>query len=205
MTRYRAVANLGATLVTSAALLFSTAPSYAATTNTVTIESATIAANELTLTGDFGTGAVSMLLAAQSLPIVSSSPTEIVATLNPVPAVGTYRVLLQVGNKSATAYASVSPKIIQGFVNPDGSVSPGTSSPITVVHAFAGNYRVEFPAGTFQIGSPYLAPVLAVKPLFGLAPANVVYYFINGDQSGSFIVDFGGIDTLFTFTMIQTY
>jgi len=188
-----------------ALLLISGGESQAAPVNTGTIDSVTIAANQLILTGDFGTGAVTVLLASQSLPIVSSNPIEIVATLNPVPSVGTYRVFLQVDNKTATAYASVSPKILQGFVNPDGSVSPGTSSPVTVVHAFAGNYEVEFPEGTFQIGSPYLFPVLAVKPLYGLAPANVTTYFITAKQAGAFIVDFGGVDTLFTFTMIQTY
>jgi len=193
---------LPVTLAASIAVLAPTAEAGAAA-NSVTIDSATIAANHLTLKGDFGTGTVSVLLASAFLPVVSSNPTQIVATLNPVPPVGTYRVSLQVDNKSATAFASVSPTILQGFVDNDGSVS--SSEGVTVVHAFTGNYRINFPAGTFQIGSPYLFPVLAVKPLFGLTPANVVLYVINGDQSGRFIVDFGGVDTLFTFTLIQTY
>ena len=172
--------------------------------NSISIDAMFLGGNQLRLRGDFGTASkITVLLASTPLVVVSASAPEIVATLNPVPPLGTYRVDVTVDNKTAFAYLTVSPKILQGFVNVDGSVAPGSA--FTAVHTSSGHYRIEFPAGTFQIGAPYNFPVLTVHPVFGTTPANVTVYAINGDQSGRFEVDFGGIDTLFSFTVVQTY
>lgn len=171
--------------------------------DTVTIDAVKIAANQVIVDGNLGTGSVTVSFGSSALQIVSSSSTRIVATLNPVPPIGSYRVAVTVGNKSATAYATVADKILTGTVNANGSYAAG--SPFTVVHNYAGNYTIMFPAGTFQIGSPYVFPILSVKPMFGTAAANVTGYLIAGDQSGGFALDFAGIDTLFQFTVVQTY
>jgi hypothetical protein len=198
--------SLSAKLVTAllALTLFTQlAKAVSSDVNSVTIDALTIAANQLTLRGTFGSGVINVLLGSTPLPVVSSSSTQIVAGLSPVPAIGTYRLTLTIGNKTTTAYASVSAKILEGIVNADGAVGSGNG--FSVVHAFSGNYRINFPTGTFQIGSPYVFPTLVVAPLFSLATANITFYVINGDQSGSFIVDFAGTDTVFSFNLTQTY
>jgi hypothetical protein len=172
--------------------------------NTIAIDSVTIAANQLTFQGTFGSGAVTVLLGSKSLPIVSSSPSQIVAVLNPIPHIGTYSLTLMVGNKTATISAGVSAKTLEGIVFADGSVV-GTPSGFVVTHAFTGHYRINFPAGTFQIGSPYVFPPALVTPLFAAGSPNINYYVVYGDQSGLFEVDFGGVDTAFSFNLTQTY
>jgi hypothetical protein len=197
------IGRLGAFLLLLAALQCGVREASAAG-NSISIDAVFLGGNQLRLRGDFGNGSsVTVLLASTPLVVVNASAPEIVATVNPVPPVGTYRVDVTVDNKNAFAYVTVSAKILQGFVNVDGSIAPGSA--FTAVHTASGHYRIEFPAGTFQIGAPYNFPVLTVHPVFGTTPANVTVYAINGDQSGRFEVDFGGIDTLFSFTVVQTY
>jgi hypothetical protein len=188
-----------------AALLTTNDRSVSADANTIAIDSITIASNQLTLSGAFGLGTATVVLGSSPLPVVSSSQSQVVATLNPVPHIGTYTVALTVGNKTAVGVATVAARTLGGLVGTDGSIS-GTG--FSASHAFAGNYRVTFPPGTFQIGSPYVFPPVLVTPLFAAgAPnvPNVTAYFINGDQSGSFVVDFSGVDTAFSFSLTQTY
>jgi hypothetical protein len=202
MRNQASLAKFGMVAVALATFLFAAAHTASPDANTIAVDSITIAANQLTLKGVFGLGAATVLLGANSLPVVSSSSSEVVATLNPVPHIGTYRVTLTVGNKSATVFAAVSAKILEGLVGADGSIS---GSGFAASHPFAGHYQVTFPAGTFQIGSPYVFPPVLVTPLFSAAIPNVTSYFIHGDQSGVFDVDFAGIDTAFSFNLTQTY
>lgn len=199
-------AKLGTVLLISA--MFSAARPALAASDHLSIESLKIAANQLTIDGEFETGSVTVRFGSRSLPIVAKSSTQIVATLNPVPAIGTYRVTVTDGKESATADATITPKILVGKVEADGSYVAGSG--YTVVHPFAGRYSVTFPAGTFQVGNPYVFPALLVKSIFGTSNgtplvANVFYYIIRGDQSGQFDVDFASLDAPFFFTITQTY
>src|SRR4029453_17248670 len=143
--------------------------------NTIAVDSLTIAANQMSLKGEFGLGATKVLLGSNELPVVSGSPGQVVATLNPIAPIGTYRVTLIVGNKPATVFAAISPNCLHGLVGADGSVA-GTG--FAASHPYAGTYHVTFPPGTFQIGAPYVFPPVLVTPLFAGAPAvpNVTAY-----------------------------
>jgi len=191
------------TLIAVTTLLLAGAHDLRADANTITIDSATINANQLTLQGSFGSGTATVVFASKSLPVVATSPSQVVATLNPVPHIGTYTVVLTVGNKTGVTFVSVAAKTLEGIVAADGSVGSGTGFAAT--HVFAGHYRVSFPAGTFQIGSPYVFPPALVTPLFSAATPDVNYYVIFGDQSGVFEVDFAGVDTYFSFNLTQIY
>jgi len=195
-------ATFGLAALAFATFLFAAAHKASADANTIAVDSVTIAANQLTLKGAFGSGTATVLLGSSSLPVVSSFPGEVVATLNPIPRIGTYRVTLTVGNKSATVFAAVSAKILEGLVGADGSVS---GSGFAASHPYPGHYQVTFPAGTFQIGSPYVFPPVLVTPLFSATTPNVTFYVINGDQSGVFAIDFSATDTAFSFNLTQTY
>jgi len=196
-------ARLRMTLLALATFLFAAARNVRADANNIAIDSVTIAANQLILQGPFGPGAATAVLGSKSLSILASSPSQVVAALNPVPHIGTYTVILTVGNKTATTFATVSAKTLEGIITSDGSV--GSGSGFAATHVYAGHYRVSFPAGTFQIGSPYVFPPVIVTPLFSATTPDVNYYIINGDQSGVFEVDFGGVDTYFSFNLTQTY
>jgi hypothetical protein len=190
-------------LLALATFLFAAARVVRADANTIAIDSVTIAANQLTLQGPFGPGAATVVFASKSLPVLASSESQVVAVLNPVPPIGTYTVVLTVGNKTATTVATVSAKTLEGIVASDGSVGSGRGFAAT--HVSAGHYKVSFPAGTFQVGSPYTFPPVIVTPLFSAAIPDVNYYVIYGDQSGVFEVDFAGVDTYFSFNLTQVY
>jgi hypothetical protein len=191
------------TLLAFMTFLFAASHDARADANTIAIDSVTIAANQLILQGPFGPGTATVVLASKSLSILASSPSQVVAALNPVPHIGTYTVILTVGNKTATTFVSVTAKTLEGIINFDGSVGSGTG--FSATHVYAGHYRVTFPSGTFQIGSPYVFPPVLVTPLFSAPAPDVNYYVINGDQSGVFEVDFGGVDTAFSFNLTQIY
>jgi hypothetical protein len=88
MRNQASVAKFGIVAVALATFLFAAAHTASPDANTIAVDSITIAANQLTLKGVFGSGAATVLLGSNSLPVVSSSPSEVVATLNPVPALG---------------------------------------------------------------------------------------------------------------------
>ncbi len=96
-------------------------------------------------------------------------------------------------------------KIPFDFVAEDRALPAGEYVVTRLGSGFAGHYRVSFPAGTFQIGSPYVFPPALVTPLFSAATPDVNYYVIFGDQSGVFEVDFAGVDTYFSFNLTQIY
>jgi hypothetical protein len=200
----RKLSNRAEAVLLAFTFVFAASYDVRADANTIAIDSVTIATNQLTLQGTFGSGAVTVFLGSKSLPVVSSSPSQIVAAINPIPHIGTYSLTLMVGNKTATISAGVSAKTLEGIVFGDGSVV-GTPNGFVVTHAFTGHYRINFPAGTFQIGSPYVFPPALVTPLFAAGSPNINYYVIYGDQSGVFEVDFGGVDTAFSFNLTQTY
>jgi hypothetical protein len=85
---------------------FVVAPAVLAATPTV--NSSTIAGNQLTITGTGFSGTpLKVTFNGQSTSIVSSSSTQIVATVNPVPAYGSYRLVVKAGSSSTTAYVTV--------------------------------------------------------------------------------------------------
>jgi hypothetical protein len=73
------------------------------------INSTTVAGNQLTITGTGFSGTpLTVTFNGQQLTLVSSTPTQIVATLNPVPPPGTYRLVVRAGKPAATSYVAIS-------------------------------------------------------------------------------------------------
>ncbi len=74
-----------------------------------TVNSLAVAANQLTIAGSGFSGTpVTVILGGHSLPIVSRSPTTIVAVLSPVPAPGSYRVVVKTGSVSTSGFITIS-------------------------------------------------------------------------------------------------
>jgi hypothetical protein len=72
-----------------------------------TINSIAVSGNQMTIGGVGFNGTLTVTLDGQKLTIDSSTTTQIVATMNPVPAPGSYRLLVKAGTASATAYVTV--------------------------------------------------------------------------------------------------
>ncbi len=76
--------------------------------NAAVINGTTVVGNRLTITGTGFSGTpLTVTFNAQTLAIVSSTPTHIVATLAPIPAPGSYRLIVKAGNASATSYVAI--------------------------------------------------------------------------------------------------
>jgi hypothetical protein len=74
-----------------------------------TIKAVTIAGTQLTIMGTGFTGIpLTVTFNGARIPIVSSSATTIVATLSPIPAPGTYRLVVKAGTVSTFSYATIS-------------------------------------------------------------------------------------------------
>jgi len=98
----------------------------------VTINSATVSGDQLTISGVGFTGSISVTLNGQDLTVVSSTPTQIVATVNPVPAVGSYRLTVKAGKASAFAYVAV-PAISGGVWYGGSSLGSLTTTPTSII------------------------------------------------------------------------
>jgi hypothetical protein len=105
-----------------------------ATAFATTINSTTVSGNQLTIGGVGFNGSPTVTLNGKMLTIVSSTSTQIVATINPVPPTGSYRLTVKSGKASAFAYVTVpsSPAIVAQatFVNQSQQVV-GTFTPTT--------------------------------------------------------------------------
>jgi hypothetical protein len=77
------------------------------TSSATTINSATISGTQLTITGSGFSGTLAVIFNGKTIPIVSSSSTKIVATLNPVPAPGSYQLVVKAGTASTSAYVAI--------------------------------------------------------------------------------------------------
>ena len=93
-----------------------------------TINSATISGNQLTITGNgFGGVPLAVSFNGKSVPIVRSSSTQIVATLNPVPSSGSYRLVVKAGTSSTFAYVTTPAIFVQVTLNGQtGPIAPTT-------------------------------------------------------------------------------
>ena len=83
----------------------------------VVINSTKVAGNQLTITGT-GFSAIPLTVTFNTvrLTVLSSSATQVVATLNPVPAPGNYRLIVKSGTASANTYVTISaPALLIGF------------------------------------------------------------------------------------------
>jgi hypothetical protein len=166
-----------------------------------TIEGSTIANNQITISGSFALPIISVTLGTSSLTVVSSSSTQVVATVSPLPHVGTYRLVVHDNAGSNISTATVSPITLTGYVNSNGTVNSGTGFTVTLVET--GTYKVSWPAGTFQCCGPL--PSFYANNTFGQPIGNIQYVSFSGDGSGSFGITFNGVDTFFNFSMTQTF
>jgi hypothetical protein len=93
----------------------------------MTINNTTIGANQITINGSGFTGTpLSVTFNGASLSIVSSSASQIVATVNPLPATGTYRLVVKAGSASSTIYVNVpSPAVLIGSCYEPSSATVG--------------------------------------------------------------------------------
>jgi hypothetical protein len=73
----------------------------------ITINSTTVSGNQLTIGGAGFNGQLGVSLNGQKLTIVSNTSSQIVATMNPVPGPGSYRLVVKAGNNSTFAYVTL--------------------------------------------------------------------------------------------------
>jgi hypothetical protein len=78
-----------------------------ASANAITINSIAVSGNQLTIGGVGFNGTVTVTLGGQKLNISSSAPTQIVATADPIPAPGSYRLVVKAGGASTSAYVAM--------------------------------------------------------------------------------------------------
>jgi hypothetical protein len=166
-----------------------------------TIERSTIADNQLKIQGTFSLPVKSVSLGSTTLTVVSSSTTEIVATVSPLPPIGTYRLAVHDASSNNVGSVTVSADTLAGYANSNGTIYSGSG--FTVIRNEAGNYKVSWVAGTFQCCGAL--PVLYARSTFGNTTGNIQFITFNGDGSGSFGLDFAGVDTNFVFSMTQIY
>jgi hypothetical protein len=114
-----------------------------------TIYSTTVSGNQLTIGGVGFSGTLTVALNNQKLTIVSSTPTQIAATMNPVPAPGSYRLVVKAGTVSTFAYVTISsePVIVAqlSFVNQSQPINGTLFTPAT-----NGVFRISSYANTTQ-------------------------------------------------------
>jgi len=79
-----------------------------ASTFAVVVNSAKVAGNQLTITGT-GFSGIPLVVTfnGKGISVVSSTSTQIVATLNPAPTPGSYRLVVKAGTASTSSYVSV--------------------------------------------------------------------------------------------------
>lgn len=116
---------LSAVLIICGAIVLS-GPALAATIN-----STTALGNQVTIGGTGFTGTLSVTLNNQQLTIVSSTSTKIVATMNPVFAAGSYRLVLKTGSTSTTGSVTIPPSSVVVAQCPEASAN-GTGDIYTV-------------------------------------------------------------------------
>jgi hypothetical protein len=85
-----------------------------ASANAITINSIAVSGNQLTIGGVGFNGTLTVTLGGQKLNISSSTPTQIVATVDPIPAPGSYRLVVKAGGASTSAYVAMpsSPAVV---------------------------------------------------------------------------------------------
>lgn len=72
-----------------------------------TINSIMVSGNQVTIGGDGFTGSLTITLDGQQLDIVSSTSTQIVATVSTLPSPGTYRLVVKAPKASTSAWVSL--------------------------------------------------------------------------------------------------
>ena len=103
--RKAAITKIARTGSAVALVLLLVTPAFA---NAAVINGTTVAGNQLTITGTGFSGTpLTVILNAQTLTVVSSTSTHIVATLAPIPAPGSYRLVVKAGSASATSYVAI--------------------------------------------------------------------------------------------------
>src|SRR5450755_4400876 len=81
----------------------------------ITINGVTFVRSTMTINGVGFNGVLTATLSGQQLTIVSSTPTQIVATIPTVPDTGSYRLVVKAGKASTFAYVTVPlPTILTG-------------------------------------------------------------------------------------------
>lgn len=104
--RTSAITKIAKTMSAVALVLMLVVPTFA---NAAVINGTTVAGNHLTITGSGFSGTpLTVTFDGQKLAVVSSTPTQIVATLAPIPAPGSYRLVVKAANASATSSVAIS-------------------------------------------------------------------------------------------------
>ncbi len=146
MTRRSPLIYLRFALATAACLLLS------ASVFGMTIYSAVAVGPQLTITGTGFSGTLSITFNGSHIVVDSSTTTQIVATINPLPPAGTYRVVVRAGTASDTVYVTLSNNVAKvSLLNQSASI------PLTTLWtpALDGVYRVSI----YMVQVPPFAPV----------------------------------------------
>ncbi len=107
-----------------------------------TINSAIVSGNQLTIGGVGFNGSLTVTLNGQKLAVASSTSTQIVATMNPVPPVGSYRLTVKSGKASTFAYVTVPPSA--AIVAQDAFANQTQATSGTFTSTTDGIFRVSY-------------------------------------------------------------
>ncbi len=115
----------------TALVIFCLAVLLSAVASASTINSTTISGTQLTITGTGFSGTpLTVKFNGTSIPVISSSATQIVATLDPVPPPGSYRLTVKAGKPSAFSYVAITstPTIVAqvALTNQSATILPTT-------------------------------------------------------------------------------
>jgi hypothetical protein len=105
------------------------------------INSATAIGPQLTITGTgFSGTSASVVLNGSQIPVVSITPTQIVATINPLPPAGTYRVVVKSGTSAAVAVYVTLSNVVAKVSLPNQTAAIPTTTIYTPTQT--GQYRL---------------------------------------------------------------
>jgi hypothetical protein len=124
-----------------------------------TINSTTVLGSQVTIGGTGFTGSLSVTLNNQKLAIASSTSTKIVATMNPVFAAGSYRLVLKTGSTSTTGTVTIPPSSV--VVAQCAEASANGTTQIYTVYLLGGEPCDQGSAYPPYAGVPFPAGMLS--------------------------------------------
>ena len=142
-----------------------------------TITTVTFSKSQLTISGSGFVGALTVTLGSQKLAVLSGTATKIVASMNPVPDQGSYRLVLKAGTKSTFAYVTVpSGTLLTGDCARSAFPGVGLFNTVWLIGDVPCNQGVHYPPND---GVPLVAGVLKHLTVTGYFAGTATVYVNN--------------------------
>jgi hypothetical protein len=142
-----------------------------------TITTVTFSKSQLTISGTGFVGALAVTLGGRKLTVLSGTATQIVASMNPVPDQGSYRLVVKAGTKSTFAYVTVpSGTILAGDCARSAFPGVGLFYTVWLIGDVPCNQGVHYPPGD---GVPLVAGTLKHLTVKGYFAGTATVYVNN--------------------------